>query len=123
PLNGGTNIISSSQIDPVAAAILSYIPHATNPNALTSNYSAIVSTPSSGEWYVGKIDYQLSQSHRLSGAILEYPTVITFNNQDPLCGLGFDCSTSTPNNRNQSARITETWTINPTMVNEFRLGA
>jgi Carboxypeptidase regulatory-like domain/TonB dependent receptor len=122
PLNGGTNQIASGQIDPVAAAILSYIPHPTNPNALTDNFSAIVATPSKGEWYVAKLDYQISQKHRLSGAILEYPTVLTFN-PDALCGLGFDCTTSTPNNRNQSARITETWMVGPTMVNEFRVGA
>ncbi len=122
PLNGGTNMVLSTQVDSVASAILGYIPHATNQNLLTSNFAAIVSTPSSGQWYVGKIDYQITANHRLSGAILEYPTVLTFN-PDALCGLGFDCTTSTPNNRNQSARVTETWTINPTMVNEFRLGA
>jgi hypothetical protein len=122
PLNGGTNILLGTQIDPVAAAILAEIPHPTDPNAVVNNFSSVVSTPSSGEWYVGKIDYQLSQNHRISGAIFEYPTTVTFN-ADALCGLGFDCTRSTPNNRNQSARITETWTITPTMVNDFRIGA
>lgn len=122
PLNGGTNILQSNQVDPVAAAILSYIPHATAPTAITNNYSAIVATPSLSQWYVGKIDYNISSAHRLSGEVLEYPITLTFN-PDALCGLGFDCTTSTPNNRNQSARITETWSINPTAVNEFRMGA
>jgi hypothetical protein len=75
-----------------------------------------------GQWYVGKIDYQLSSKHRLSGSVFEYPITLTFN-PDALCGLGFDCTTSTPNNRNQSARITETWAASPTIVNEFRIGA
>lgn len=122
PLNGGTNILLPGQIDPVAAAILSYMPPATDKTLFTNNFSAVVSTPSLGQWYVGKIDYQLSSNHRLSGAVFEYPITLTFN-PDALCGLGFDCTTSTPNNRNQSARITETWTVSPTVVNEFRVGA
>lgn len=123
PLNGGSNQILSTQIDPVAAKILSYIPKPTdtNPAHYTNNYSAVVSTPSVGQWYVGKIDYNISSKHRLSGSIFEYPITLTFN-PDALCGLGFDCTTSTPNNRNQSARITETWAVSPSVVNEFRLG-
>lgn len=123
PLNGGSNMINmATQADPVAKAILAYMPHPTDPNALINNFSAVVSTPSLGLWYVGKIDYQISKSHRLSGSVFEYPQTLTFN-PDALCGLGFDCTTSTPNNRNQSARISETWSVNPSVVNEFRVGA
>ena len=122
PLNGGSNVLQSTQFDPVASAILGYIPKPTDTDNthLVNNYSAVVATPSTGQWFVGKIDYQISSKHRLSGSVLEYPTTLTFN-PDALCGLGFDCTTSTPNNRNQTARVTETWTINSTMVNEFRL--
>ncbi len=123
PLNGGSNIIDmNTQADPVAKAILGFMPHPTDPNALTNNFSSVVSTPSKSTWYVGKVDYQLSPKHRLNGSVLEFPTVLTFN-PDALCGLGFDCTTSFPNNRNQTARITETWTVSPTIVNEFRAGA
>jgi len=122
PLNGGSNMLLSTQIDPVAKAIMGYMPAPTDPNALTNNYSAVVSTPSKGQWYVGKVDYQISSKHRLSGSMFEYPVTLTFN-PDALCGLGFDCTTSTPNNRNQSARIPETWSVSASVVNEFRLGA
>lgn len=122
PLNGGSNVILPSQVDPVAAAILGFIPVATDKTTNFNNFSAIVPTPSLGQWYVAKIDYQVSQNHRLSGSIFEYPLTVTFN-PDALCGLGFDCTRSTPNNRNQSARITETWTITPRTLNEFRIGA
>jgi hypothetical protein len=122
PLNGGSNILLSTQIDPVAAAILKYIPVATDKTTSFNNFSAIVGTPSLGQWYVGKIDYNISQNHRLSGSIFEYPITLIFN-PDALCGLGFDCTKSTPNNRNQSARITETWIVSPTLVNEVRVGA
>jgi hypothetical protein len=126
PLNGGSNILNANQIDPVAKAILAYMPHPTDPNALTNNFSAVVATPSLSQWYVGKIDYQISQKHRLSGSILEYPQTVIFN-ADAFCGLGFantsyDCGTSSPNNRNQSARITESWAVSPTVVNELRFG-
>jgi len=130
PLNGGANIINlATQGDPVALAILNYIPKPTdiNDTHLINNFSAVVSTPSLGQWYVGKIDYNLSSRHRLSGAINEYPVTLTFN-PDALCGLGFantsyDCAISTPGNRNQEARVTETWTVSPTVINEFRIGA
>jgi len=121
PLNGGSNVLLPTQIDPVAQAILGYIPHPTDTTATVNNFSAIVSTPTKSTWYVGKIDYQLSRNHRLSGSLFEYPQVLTFN-PDALCGLGFDCTSSTPNNRNQSARIAETWTVSSTMINEFRVG-
>ncbi len=130
PLNGGSNLINlSTQADPVALAILNYIPKPTDTNDthLVNNFGAVVSKPSLGSWYVGKVDFNLSSKHRLSGALNEYPVVLTFNN-DAFCGLGFantnyDCATSTPNNRNQEARIAETWTVSPTVVNEFRVGA
>jgi hypothetical protein len=122
PLNGGSNILLPTHIDPVAKAILGFIPAATDKNAAVNNYSAIVGTPSLSQWYVAKIDYQLSQNNRLSGSVLEYPTTVTFN-PDALCGLGFDCTRSTPNNRNQTGQITDTWTVNPTVVNQFRIGA
>ncbi len=123
PLNGGSNIIDmTTQVDPVAKAILGFMPLPTDPNATVNNFSALVSTPSLGQWYVGKVDYQISKSHRLSGSVFEYPITLTFN-PDALCNLGFDCTSTLPNNRNQSARITETWTISPTVVNEFRAGA
>src|SRR5262249_10978869 len=40
PLNGGSNIIDmNTQADPVAKAILGFMPHPTDPNALTNNFS------------------------------------------------------------------------------------
>jgi hypothetical protein len=122
PLNGGSNILLPGQIDPVATAILKYIPIATDKTATFNNFSANVATPSLSQWYVGKIDYQVFQNNRLSGSFFEYPITLTFN-PDALCNKGFDCTTTLPNNRNQSGRITDTWTVSPTVVNEFRIGA
>ena len=118
----GQNKIPTTAFDPVAANILTFFPHPTDPNALTQNYSAIVATPTMSQWYVAKVDWLIKPNHRLSGSVFQYPQNLTFDS-NALCNLGFGCTRSTPNNRNQSYRIMETWTVNPTMVNEFRIGA
>ncbi|HKV42536.1 MAG TPA: TonB-dependent receptor [Blastocatellia bacterium] len=120
PLNGGSNKLLSSQIDPVASAIQSLYPLPNLPG-LTNNFQTVVSTPTISKWYVGKVDYQINANNRLSGSILTYPIALTFN-ADAFCGLGFDCTRSNPVNRNTAFQITDTWTINATMVNEARFG-
>ncbi len=121
------NQIPANRIDPVAAKLQSYWP---NPNAAGctsncsafNNYTANVSAPALSTWYVGKIDYDVSANNRLSGSITEYPVHVIYNN-DPLCpNGGSQCTPSHPN-LNQDGQITDTWTINPTMVNEARIGA
>jgi outer membrane receptor protein involved in Fe transport len=109
-----------SSLDPVAAAIQKYLP-APNSPGLYNNYTTVVTVPSLSQWYAGKVDYNISPSHKLSGSILEYPASLT-NDIDALCPLGFDCTVA-PGNRNQDAQITETWTINPRTLNEARIGA
>jgi outer membrane receptor protein involved in Fe transport len=121
-LGAGQNMIPVADFDPVAANILGFFPHPTDPTALTNNFQAVVSTPTMSQWYVAKVDYQISKSHLLSGSTFQYPQNLTFD-ANALCNLGFGCTRSTPNNRNQSHRITETWTVSPTIVNEFRIGA
>lgn len=108
-------------MDPVALAIQKYFPEPTDPTALYNNYRTIVGTPGLSTWYVGKVDYNLSTNHKLSGTILEYPIQVIYN-ADGFCSLGFDCTKSN-GNRNQDAQLTETWTISPQTLNEARLGA
>lgn len=114
------NVINTA-MDPVALAIQKYFPEPTNPNSLFNNYQVVVTEPSLSQYYVGKVDYNISANHKLSGSILEYP-ISLINNVDALCPLGFDC-TKAPRNLNQDAQITETWTISPRTLNEARLGA
>lgn len=115
----------TSAMDPVALAIQKYFPEPNYPNttnpALYNNYRVVVTEPSLAQWYVGKVDYNISTSNKLSGSIMEFPISLT-NSIDALCPLGFDC-TKAPRNLNQDAQITETWTINPTLLNEVRVGA
>ena len=126
------NMITTG-FDSVALAIQKYFPNpnsvpagstatsASDPANTYNNYKVAVTEPSLSEWYSGKVDYNISQNHKLSGSILEYPIQL-INSIDALCPLGFDCTTA-PGNRNQDAQITETWTIRPTLLNEARFGA
>ena len=111
----------TSGFDPVALAIQKYFPEPTNPNALYNNYTVVVTEPSLSSYYAGKVDYDINANNRLSGSILEYP-ISLINSIDAFCPLGFDC-TKAPQNLNQDAQITETWTISPRTLNEARIGA
>ncbi len=118
------NIITGG-MDPVAQAIQKYFPEPNYPStsapALYNNYRVVVTEPSMSQWYVGKVDYNISPNHKLAGSIMEYPIALT-DDIDALCPLGFDCTVA-PRNLNQDAQITETWTISPTLLNEIRVGA
>ncbi len=113
------NQIPSNLIDPVAANIQKLLPLPNLPG-LSNNFVTVDTNPSLSQWYVGKIDYQLSSNQRLSGSILEYPIELV-NSIDALCSFGFDCTKASPN-RNQAAQITHSWTISPTFLNEARIG-
>lgn len=107
------NIIPEGRIDPVAAAIQKYFPLPNLPGVV-NNYVTNVSFPVHTKWFNGKIDYDISTTNRLSGSFM----VVRQNTKyaDPICEI--DCIT-TPQQDIQ-AQITDTWTINPQKVNEFR---
>jgi Carboxypeptidase regulatory-like domain len=115
----------TSGFDPVALAIQKDFPECNYPSAsncdLYNNYRVVVSSPSLSTYYAAKIDYNLSANNKLSGSLLEYP-ISLLSGVDALCPLGFDC-TNAPQNLNQDAQITETWTISPRTLNEARVGA
>ncbi|HEX4006807.1 MAG TPA: TonB-dependent receptor [Acidobacteriaceae bacterium] len=110
----------TTAMDPVALAIQKYFPEPTDKTALYNNYRVVVTEPSLSQYYAGKVDYNISANHRLSGSILEYP-ISLINSIDALCPLGFDC-TNAPQNLNQDAQVTETWTISSRTLNEARIG-
>jgi outer membrane receptor protein involved in Fe transport len=114
----GSNQIPTGRIDPVAAAIQSYWPlpnYSSTANA--DNYSYVAQNPDLSQWYVGKVDYNISSNHRLSGSINYYPIDIT--NGAAVCNLY--CDNANPN-KNTAFQATETWTVNPHVVNEARIG-
>jgi hypothetical protein len=115
----GVNAIPAGRIDPVAAKILALYP---KPNvgvagATTNNFSTILPTPNPNLRYFGRIDYTLSQSNTMNFSISakNNPGV---NKYGPLpCPI--NCFSGDIDGYN--VQYTDTWTISPTMVNEFRM--
>src|SRR3984885_11942748 len=117
----GVNAIPASRVDPVAAKILAAgfypAPNAGAAGALSNNFSTILPTPNPNLRFFGRLDYDLSPKNRVSFSISQKnnPGV---NKYGP-----FPC----PQNcfsgdiDGYNAQITETWTISPSMVNEFRM--
>ena len=115
----GVNAIPANRLDPVAAKILSFYP---SPNvgaagALSNNFSTILPAPNPNLRYFGRVDYELSAKNRVSFSIDEK------NNPGVNKGGPFPC----PDNcfsgdiDGYNTQVTDTWTLSPTLVNEFRM--
>lgn len=122
PLNGGSNILLSSQESQVALKIQNLIPQPQNAN-LFNNFQEKVTNDSTAQWWVYKQDWQIKANQRLSGTFFMLPTdsVSTPGNFDPNCVINGECSTSPT--RNTAAQLSEVWTINSAMVNVVHAGA
>jgi hypothetical protein len=115
----GCNCIPADRIDPVAAKILNLypLPNAGSPGQTSNNFSTILPTPNPNLRYFGRLDYTLSQTNTMNFSISakNNPGV---NKYGPL-----PC----PNNcfsgdiDGYNVQYTDTWTINPHLVNEFRM--
>ena len=115
----GVNAIPGNRIDSVAAKILGFYPapNAGLPGALDNNFSTILPTPNPNLRFFGRLDYDISEKNRLSFSISQKnnPGV---NKYGPFpCPI--NCFSGDIDGYN--AQITETWTISPTLVNEFRM--
>lgn len=115
----GVNAIPANRADPVALKILNYYPqpNAGAPGALANNFSTILPKPNPNLRWFGRIDYDLSQKHHLSFSISQKdnPGV---NKYGPFpCPI--NCFSGDIDGYN--VQLTHTWTISPTLVNEFRM--
>jgi len=127
--------------DPVALNLQTYFPAATargwvpgcpgpvNPSATTpqtcpttNNFVFNGSSPSTNTWYTGKADYNLSSKQRLSFSFNYLPTVVSYVPADPL--FPSDASAYEQGHTdNLTGQLSHVFTISPTLLNEFRVGA
>jgi len=62
----------TSPFDTVAANIQKYFP-APNLPGYSNNYRVNYTTPNTSKWYVGKVDYVPTKSHRINGSYMYFP--------------------------------------------------
>ncbi len=115
----GVNAIPAGRIDPVAAKILNLypLPNVGVAGATSNNFSTILPTPNPNLRYFGRLDYTFSQSNTMNFSISakNNPGV---NKYGPLtCPI--NCFSGDIDGYN--VQYTDTWTISPTLVNEFRM--
>ena len=93
----------------------------TCPNT-TNDFVFNGSSPNTDTWYTGKADYNISSKQRLSYSFNYFPTVSTYVPADPLFP---NDATSTQKGFTDdlTSQLSEVYTISPTIVNEFRIGA
>ena len=125
------NIIPANRIDPVAAAIIASkygwptAPQgvgtcSTNPlypNECTQNLYLAHINPAPVHRYFGRLDYTLSAKNRLSWSISQKNNPGVDNG---LFNCPLDCGSGDVDGYN--TQVTDTWTLTPTIVNEFRMG-
>jgi Carboxypeptidase regulatory-like domain len=115
----GVNAIPANRIDPVAAKMLGLYPA---PNvgaagAFSNNFSTVLPNPNPNLRFFGRIDYDVAQKHRVSFSISQKDNP-AFNKGGPFA-CPINCFSGDIDGYNVQA--TETWTISPTKVNEFRM--
>jgi hypothetical protein len=115
----GVNAIPAGRLDPVAAKILALYPapNAGGPGAFSNNFSTTLSAPNPNLRFFGRIDYDLNQKNRVSFSISQK------DNPGVNKGGKFPCPINcfSGDIDGYNAQVTDTWTLSPTMVNEFRM--
>ena len=115
----GVNAIPGNRIDSVAAKMLALYPA---PNvgaagALSNNFSTTLPAPNPNLRFFGRVDYDLSAKNRVSFSIDEK------NNPGVGKGGPFPCPDNCQSGDidGYNTQVTDTWTLSPTLVNEFRM--
>lgn len=113
--------IPTAELDPVSQSILSkLIPL---PNTPDGRYQAFESGTENNDQYIGKADYQISPSNRLSGTLflvrgsLFNPFPSTTGGTTNIPGYSPDSESFHQDN----AIINETWSVRPTLLNQVLL--
>ncbi len=116
PLGGAAfpgKVIPGSRLDPVAKKITdTYIPL---PNLAAGLYEAQLGHPKDTDEFIGKIDHNLTQTHRLQGSVFETSgsDLVGLLGNIPWVSRNFTW-------RQYNWNASDTWILSPTKVNEFR---
>ena len=117
--NGVVDVICPGRIDPVARKIIdTYIPL---PNSLTvkgdPGWQGNIATPFNSDEYLGKVDYQVTDAHRLSFSY--FNTGGTSRSKGGSGNLPWSFQDSSW--RQHSVNTSDVWIIGPTMINQVWL--
>ena len=80
------------------------------------------SSPNTDTWYTGKVDYNISDNQRLSFSFNYFPTLSSYVPADPLYPNDATAY-SQGQTDNLTGQLSDIYTISPTVLNEFRVGA
>ncbi len=120
------NVIPASAADPVALKLLSYYPlpnapgvvnNPAFPGVVTNNYTITNVAPNPNLRYFGRIDYSMSEKNHMSFSLAQKNNPAVNVNASP-CPL--NCFSGDIDGYN--VQYSDTYTISPNLVNEFRMG-
>jgi hypothetical protein len=111
------NIIPQNRFSPVAVAAESLwpMPNIGVANQVANNYQTFVPNVSPFLKFFGRLDYNISESNRLTFSITERDNPgFTYSSNCPSNCTPFDIDS-------RNIQVSDVWTIKPTLVNEFRM--
>jgi hypothetical protein len=115
------NQIPASTFDTVAKNLQSYFPQPNRPGTVangvtTNNYSYQLPSSAPKIKYFGRFDADVTQNNRITGSAAW--------NDSPTIGVGPVCPLNCTNSDifNTNNQLSDYWTINPHLINEFRVG-
>jgi len=113
------NVIPANRIDPVALQALALfpLPNVGGPDLQNNNFSLASPSSNPNLRYFGRIDYDLMKNNRVTFSITQKDNPGQNFNEFP-CPI--NCFSGDIDGYN--VQLSDTWTISPTIVNEFRMG-
>jgi hypothetical protein len=119
PLVG--NIIPASEIDPVAKKAESYYALPNLPGTYRNNYTPL-DNPTTTDWYLGKIDHNLTSMNRLTGTWAYEPlSRIYAGVQCPIASGSAQKDCANYPTKSYDGQVTDAWILSPSKVNELRM--
>lgn len=109
------NQIPTSRFDSVAGKLQALYPSATDPG-LSNNYRYVANSKNPFIKYFGRMDYNVTENNRITFSITERDNPAFYDNGN----CPYNCQSGDVDSIN--SQISDVWTINTSMVNEFRFG-